>query len=173
MHPAQEWLETLKSIGRCRWCGVDSKPLNRAGLCGYCVRTKDYIAKVQRDTDALQPTASRHEQWKQERELQIARNMVELCKEDGEQMEYILNGDSFNVFELESTFDEVAYRICHSHLYKLDIATYLGSSFTTVQKRILAYLLWRPILADHKRKRMRMASRRQLQQIWKRNPSTT
>ena len=38
------------------------------------------------------------------------------------------------------------------------VASQLALTFTPEQRRILAYLLWRPRLADRKRRRMQMAT---------------
>src|ERR1700733_3415929 len=94
---AEQWLEQIRGMQRCAWCGEDEKPLNRGKLCAACVRTRRYVARVRKVMDAIPTTASDHERWRQSHELRIAEKMVEICQGDGQLMETILNGGIFDV----------------------------------------------------------------------------
>jgi hypothetical protein len=156
---AEQWLEQLRGMQRCAWCGEDKKPLNREKLCAACLRTRRYAATVRKGTEAIPSRATDHERWKQTRELRIAERMVEICQGDGQRMETILNGDIFDVVDLEQSLSGVAYAVCHQRNFFHGKASQLALTFTPEQRRILAYLLSKPILADRKRRRMQMAAR--------------
>lgn len=156
---AEQWLEQLRNMERCAWCGEHEKPLNREKLCAACVRTRRHAAKAKRETEAMPATATDHERWKQTRELRIAEKMIEICKGDGEHMEIILNGDLFDVVALEESLSDAAYAVCHQRNCFHGSASQLALTFTPEQRRILAYLFWKPRLADRKRRRMQMATR--------------
>jgi hypothetical protein len=156
---AEQWLEQLRNMERCAWCGQDEKRLNRDKLCAACIRTERYAAKVRKETEAIPSTATQHERWKQTRELRIAEKMTEICQGDGEWMETILNGDIFNVVDLEGSLSDAAFAVCHQRNFFHGSASQLALTFTPEQRRILAYLLWKPRLADRKRRRMQMATR--------------
>ena len=155
---AEQLLEQLRSMERCAWCGEDENPLNREKLCAACIRTRRYAAKVRKETEAIPSTATRHERWKQTRELRIAEKMMEICQGDGLHMGTILNGDLFDVVALEESLSDAAYAVCHQRNFFHGSASQLALTFTPEQRRILAYLLWRPRLADRKRRRMQMAT---------------
>jgi hypothetical protein len=155
---AEQWLESIRNIERCVWCGEDEKPLNRKKLCAACVRTRKYAALMKKKLEALPPTATDHELWKQSHELRIAEKMVEICQGDGQLMETILTGEIFDAVDLERSLDFVAFAVCHQSEFFHGKASQLAFTFTLEQRRILAYLLWKPRLVDRKRQRMRMAA---------------
>jgi hypothetical protein len=157
---AEEWLGQIRDAERCKWCGEGDKPINRARFCAACKRTQRYAATVRKETGALPDTATDHERWKQNRELQVAEMMEELCKADGEQLSTILHGDLYDAANLERLFNRAAYAICQQREFYGHNATQLGMTFSSDQRRILAYLLWTATLADHKRRRMKLAIRR-------------
>jgi hypothetical protein len=155
---AEEWLRSLREIERCEWCGESEKRLNREHLCAACKRTRKYGAKLRKETEAMPSTASKHERWKQTRELRIADKMVELCKSDGIAVETILNRSAFDVVSLERAFSSAALAICHQENFYHGSAIYLTLIFSEEQRRIIAYMLWEPTLVNRKRKRMMMAT---------------
>ena len=60
---------------------------------------------MRKETEAIPSTATRHERWKQTRELRIAEKMMEICQGDGElHMGTILNGDLFDVVDFGGIF---------------------------------------------------------------------
>jgi len=156
---AEQLVQRLRERERCKWCGEGDKPLDREQMCAACTRTLRYASRVRKETEAMAPTATKHELRKQKRELRIAEAMVELCKGDGEEMDVILSGDSFDVVSLEEAFNHAAYSVCHQRDFHRRSGTALADAFSQEQRRLLAYLLWLPVLADHKRKRMKMATR--------------
>jgi hypothetical protein len=155
---AEQWLDQLRGIPRCAWCGEDGKPLNKEKLCAACRRTRRHTAKVKKKTEAIPPTATDHERWERNHELRIAKKMVEICQGDGQLMETILDGDIFDVADLEKSLSDIAYTVCHQRDFFHGNASQLALTFTAEQRRILAYLLWKPRLADRKRRRLRMAT---------------
>jgi hypothetical protein len=155
---AEQWLEQLRDMPRCAWCGEDAKPLNREKLCDACLRTRRHAAKMRKKAEAIPVTATAHERWEQMLELRIAEKAVEICQGDGELMEIILNDDIFDVVDLEESLSDVAYAVCHQRKFFHGKAPLLALTFTPEQRRILAYLLWKPILADRKRRRTQMAT---------------
>jgi hypothetical protein len=155
---AEQWLEQLRNMVRCAWCGEDEKPLNREKLCAACIRTRQNAAKMKSETEAISATGTDHQRWRQARELRIAEKMIEICQGDGEHMETILSGDLFDVVTLEKSLSEVAFSVCHQRNFYHGSATQLALTFTPDQRRILAYLLWKPELVDRKRRRMQMAT---------------
>jgi hypothetical protein len=154
---AEQWLEQLRAMERCAWCGEDEKPLNREKLCSACMRTRRHAEMMRKRREAIPSTATAHERWEQTRELRIAEKMVEICQGDGQLMETILNGD-FNVVDLEESLSDLAYAVCHQRNFYHGSASQLALTFTPEQRRILAYHLWKPRLADRKRRRMQMAT---------------
>jgi hypothetical protein len=156
---AEQWLEQLRNMERCAWCGEDEKLLNREKLCAACVRTRRHAAKAKKETEATPTTATEHERWRQTRELRIAEKMMEICQGDGQHMETILNGDLFDVVALEGSLSDAAYAVCHQRNFFHGSASQLALTFTPEQRRILGYLLWKPRLVDQKRRRMQMARR--------------
>jgi hypothetical protein len=158
---AEQWLERLRGMERCAWCGEDEnkKPLNRDKLCSACLRTKRYAARLRKRAKAILPLATEHERRERTHELRIAGKMADICQWEGEQMETILNSDAFDVVDLEQSLNRVASAVCHRRDFFHGKANELASTFTPAQRRILAYLLWKPILADRKRRHKQMAMR--------------
>jgi hypothetical protein len=155
---AEQWLDQLRGLQRCAWCGEDGKTPNREKLCAACVRTRKHAAKMKKELEALPSTATNHERWLKTWELAIAEKEVEICQGDGQLMETILNGDIFDVVDLERSLSDVAYAVCHQREFFHGKASQLALTFTPEQRRILAYLLWKPTLVDRKRRRMQMAT---------------
>jgi hypothetical protein len=156
---AEQWLQQQRDQERCKWCGEGDKPLNREQLCAACKRTQRYATKVKKETEGISSTASDHDRWKQTRELRIAEKMEEICKADGELLKTILGDDDlFDVVDLEQAFSAAAFAVCHERGFYHGLANHLALTFTPEQRRILAYLLWKPTLVDRKRRRMMMAS---------------
>ena len=85
--------------------------------------------------------------------------MIEICQGDGEQMENILDGDAFDVVDLEQSMSRFASAVCHRRDFFHGKANELAPAFTPEQRRILAYLLWKPVQVDRKRRRKQMATR--------------
>lgn len=156
---AEKWLRQLCEVERCKWCGEGEKRLDREQLCAACKRTQRYVARVRAATKALPSTATKHECWKQTRELRIAEKMVDLCKADGEYMENILGAGIFDAVSLERSLSHMAFRQYRERHYYGGLASQLSSAFSPEQRRVIAYLLWLPVLVDRKRRRMMMASR--------------
>jgi hypothetical protein len=155
---AEQWLEQLRDIPRCAWCGEDTKRLSRGKLCDACLRTRRHAAKMRREAQAIPGTATAHERWEQNLELRIAEKMVEMCQDDGQLMETILSDETFNVVDLEEALSNAAYAVCHQRDFFHGKATQLAWTFTPEQRRVLAYLLWKPKLADRKRRRAQIAT---------------
>lgn len=157
---AEQWLEQLRSMQRCAWCGEDEKPLTRREkLCAACIRTRKYAASRRKKLEVIPSAATDHERWEQKREWRIAEKMLEICQGDGQLMDTILNGEIFDVVDLERSLSDAAYAVCHQTDFFHGIASQLALAFTSEQRRILAYLLWKPRLADRKRRRKQMATR--------------
>ena len=156
---AEQWLEQIRGMQRCAWCGEDEKSLDRKKLCAACVRTKRYAARLREGAEAIPSLPTEHERRERTRESRIAEKMVEICQGDGEQMETILNGDIFDVVDLEQSLNYVAYAVCHRPNFFRGKASELAPTFAVEQRRILAYLLWKPVLVDRKRRRLQMAAR--------------
>lgn len=156
---AEEWLEELQCMERCIWCGEDEKPLNQEKLCDACLRTRRRAAKVRQEAEAISPTATDHERWKRTHELRIAEKMVEICQLDGKQMQNILNSDVFDAVSLEKSLCDIARYVCHQRNFFHGKASRLALLLTPKQRRILAYMLWKPRLVDRKRRRTRLACR--------------
>ena len=113
---------------------------------------------MRKKLEAIPSTATDHERWEQKRELRIAEKMLEICQGDGQLMDTILNGEIFDVVDLEGALTSVADAVCHKRNFFHGIASQLALTFTPEQRRILAYLLWKPRLVDRKRGRKQMAA---------------
>jgi hypothetical protein len=157
---AKQWLDILLAMKRCAWCGEDEKPLNRAGLCSSCKGVETHIAKAKRKADELLPTASRHEEFLLKRAIEVAELAKEHCILDGEAVVMILRNEDLLTADLEHTFDDVAFAICHKRRVYGAMATRLGWTFSPKQRQVLAYLFWKAFHTDEKRKRMQIASNR-------------
>jgi len=155
---AETWLKNLRQIERCTWCGDDTERLHKDGLCSACKRREVHASTVKKATEMMPPTVTDFDRRQQMRELRIAETMVDLCKQDGEELNLILNEEIFGSINLEESLNCVAYAVCHQRDFYNDYATGLGWALSRDQCRILAYLLWKATLVNRKRRRRAMVA---------------
>ena len=73
------WLEQLRSLPKCDWCGEDHKRL-QGGLCDACKRTQKALATAKKHLDEEGPSATNHEHFKLRHEFEVLQKAEDLVK---------------------------------------------------------------------------------------------
>jgi|SRR5580658_4302012 hypothetical protein len=152
---ATQYLEAATRSERCSWCGNDA--IYRATLCSHCYGVRRGLANAEKKLSKLNPKDCGA--FKIARlDLRVLEQKAELCKSDRILLRCILDG-KVSGQDLEHRLREVSKRFVHSDLFD-GMASLLGHAFSSSQRKYLSYLLWRLILADHRRTRRKKALKR-------------
>jgi hypothetical protein len=142
----------------CKWCKHPDKRIRKAGLCNHCYRIKLEATRCERKLASFlprrDPRVSSVDGYMLERELKVAKKMVELAKHEGEYYARFAEPASGLDVEMELSF------ICKGWLGK-DLfygwANTFDWSFDQTQKRLLLYIFRKMKIENLRERRRKIA----------------
>jgi hypothetical protein len=87
---ADTWIENLRLVTRCEWCGVGTRRLTRRGLCRHCNEIRKKLDKLQKMTKT--PPSTIGPSYHFQMELAIMEAEKANCIVYGNVVKRILNG---------------------------------------------------------------------------------
>ena len=156
----QSILASIESEPTCAWCKHPHKRLYRRGLCGHCHRLQRKLAERERVTASWEargedePAWNREVQWR----LNVARNMVDLAKAEGEAYGDI-HQRKVDGITLEYLFRHLGMSFLGKRFFLREYPSYGGSAlfdlcFSPNQMRVMFYLV-SVLMREFRRKKRR------------------